>query len=142
MLPKHVRYQAALHPGCFHRRRSFPTTLYIILHRRAFVNTFFADSLEFFPSRVLPRISGKNAPLPRPPPERPGAPGGSAKGVSRPLSPLLVLHVREPEFDNEAFIVGQLNSVDQSQQHLSAGRLVYKPLCQLPSHSSVLALMF
>ena len=62
MLPKHVRYQAALHPGCFHRRQSFPTTLYIILHRRAFVNTFFADSLEFFPSRVLPRISGKNAP--------------------------------------------------------------------------------
>ena len=89
MLPKHVRYQAALHPGCFHRRRSFPTTLYIILHRRAFVNTFFADSLEFFPSRVLPRISGENAPLPHPATGAAGRSRGEREGGPQsPLAPV------------------------------------------------------
>jgi len=116
--------------------------LYIILHRRAFVNTFFADSLEFFPSRVLPRVSGKNAPLPCLAAGAAGRSRGEREGASRPLSHLLVLHAGEPEFDNDVFVGCQLDPIDQSQQHLSAGCLVYKPLRQLTSHSSVLIHMF
>ena len=49
MLPKHVRYQTALHPGFFIPRGYFPqATKHIIHELRRFVNTFFKTFFDIF----------------------------------------------------------------------------------------------
>ena len=58
MLPKHVRYQTALHPGFFIPRGYFPQATKHIIHDNVrFVNTFFKTFFTFFrcASAVLPR---------------------------------------------------------------------------------------
>ena len=48
MLPKHVRYQAALHPGAFFPQGRTPQATHYILHDwPSFVNGFFSNFLYF-----------------------------------------------------------------------------------------------
>ena len=78
MLPKHVRYQTALHPV-----RVSPTqaTLIIIPETRLFVNTFFQKNQNYFQSGFKQRFQGYV--------QGEGSPPGQCSGLCQSRSPML-----------------------------------------------------